>query len=77
MHGFQNDLAQLFIGNICSGTLKVNVTLEGQMMKWSKLGLVWAIASTFMHEFQNEWHSCSCSGTLKVKVTLGGRITKW
>ena len=39
MHGFQNNLAQLFslrsgsaIGNICSGRLKVKVTVEGQMI---------------------------------------------
>ena len=35
MHGFQNNLAQLFIGNFCSGKLKVRVTLEGQTIKWS------------------------------------------
>ena len=47
MHGFQNNLAQLFsltsrsaIRNICSGRLKVRVTLEGhtlqgQIIKWS------------------------------------------
>ena len=35
MHGFQNYLALLCIGNICSGKLKVKVTLEGQTIKWS------------------------------------------
>ena len=35
MHGFQNNLVQLFIRNICLGKLKVKVTLEGQMIKWS------------------------------------------
>ena len=42
IHGFQNDMVQLFsmmrrsaIGNICSGRLKVKVTLEGQMIKWA------------------------------------------
>ena len=36
-----------------SGRLKVKVTLEGQMIKWSKTELVPAIASTFIHGFQN------------------------
>ena len=54
MHGFQNDLAQLFSSKICLGTLKVKVTTEGQMVKWSKIELVWAITSTFIHGFQNE-----------------------
>ena len=35
MHESQNNLAQLFIYNGCSGSLKVNVTLEGQTIKWS------------------------------------------
>ena len=42
MHGFQNYLAQLLsvrrrsaIRYIFSGWLKVKVTLEGQMIKWS------------------------------------------
>ena len=35
MHGFQNNLAQLFMLNVCSGKLKVKVTLEGQTIKWS------------------------------------------
>ena len=30
-----NDLAQLFIWNICLGKLKVKVTLKGQTIKWS------------------------------------------
>ena len=41
MHGFQNNLAQLFslrsssaVLNIYSGMWKVKVTLEGQMIKW-------------------------------------------
>ena len=41
VHGFQNNLAKLFsqrsssaIRNICSGSLEVKVTLEGQMIKW-------------------------------------------
>ena len=41
MHGFQNNLVQLFslrsssaISNIYSGMWKVKVTLEGQMIKW-------------------------------------------
>ena len=40
--GFQNNLAQLFFlrsssafWNICLGRLKVKVTHEGQMIKWS------------------------------------------
>ena len=35
MHEFQNNLALLVICNICSGKLKVKVTLEGQAIKWS------------------------------------------
>ena len=42
MHEFQNNLAELYfltnrsaIWNICSGKLKVKVTLEGQMIKCS------------------------------------------
>ena len=33
--------------------LVFKVTLEGQMIKLSIIELVWAIISTFMHEFQN------------------------
>ena len=33
--------------------LKINVTLEGQMIKWSKIELVRTITSTFMYGFQN------------------------
>ena len=33
--------------------LKVKITHEGQMIKWSLNELVWAITSTFMHGFQN------------------------
>ena len=29
------NLAQFFIGNICSGKLKVKVIFEGQTIKWS------------------------------------------
>ena len=29
MHGFQYNLAQMFIWDLCSGKLKVKVTLEG------------------------------------------------
>ena len=37
MHGFRNNSAhvQLIIRNICSGRLKVKVTLEGQTITWS------------------------------------------
>ena len=42
MHGFQNNFAQLSslrrrsaVQNICLRRLKVKVTLEGQMIKWS------------------------------------------
>ena len=31
----------------------MKVTPEGQMIKWSYIEHVWAITSTFMHEFQN------------------------
>ena len=60
MHGFQNNSAQLFtltrrsaIWNICSGTLKVKVILEGQMIKWSYIDLAHTITCTFMHGFLN------------------------
>ena len=60
MHEFQNYLAELFsltsrsaILNICSGRLKVKITLEDQMIKWSQIEFVQAITCTFMHEFQN------------------------
>ena len=52
MHGFQNNLAQLFIEKFISG-LKVKVILEGQMIKWSFIEPVRAITSTVMHGFQN------------------------
>ena len=35
MHGFLNNLAQLFFLNICLGRGKVKVTHEGQTIKWS------------------------------------------
>ena len=35
------------------GKLKVKVTLGRQMIKWSKIEIVRAIISTFMHIFQN------------------------
>ena len=42
MHGFQNNFAQLLssrrrsaVLNICLCRLKIKVTLEGQMIKWS------------------------------------------
>ena len=54
MHGFQNDLALLFICNICSGKLKFKVTLEGQMIKWSNIELVLSTISTFILGFQND-----------------------
>ena len=54
------------------------VTLESQMVQWSKLNLsAWAITFTFMHGFQNNlaqlfiWNICS--DKLKVKVTLEGQ----
>ena len=34
--------------NNCFGWLKVKVTLEGKMIKWSKIELVRAITSTFI-----------------------------
>ena len=51
-HVFQNNLTQEFIRNLCSGRLKVKVTFEGQMIKWSKIELVQAKTSTLMHGFQ-------------------------
>ena len=69
MHGFQNNLAQLFslrignaICNICSSRLKVKVTFEFQMIKWSYNELVRAITFTFMHGFQNDLAQCSPYG---------------
>ena len=71
VHGFQNNLAKLLsqrsnsaIRNICSGTLELKVTLEGQMIKWllqmcahalclRPSGFVWAIPCIFVHGFQN------------------------
>ena len=54
MHGFQNNLVQLFslrsssaIWNIGCGRLKVKVTLGGQVIKWSYIELVRAITSKF------------------------------
>ena len=62
MHGFQNHLAKVFSFRRSSAILKyfldrlkVNVTLEGQLIKWSKTGHVLAITSTFMHGFQNSF----------------------
>ena len=49
MHVLQNNLAKLFILNICFGKLKVKATFASQMLKWSKVELVWAITSTFIH----------------------------
>ena len=37
------------------GRLNVKVTLEGQIIKWSKIELVRAVTSTFMHGFQNNF----------------------
>ena len=59
MHGFLNNLAQLFSlksrsGNaFVEGRLKVKVTLEGQMMKLLKIELIQAITCTFIHGFLN------------------------
>ena len=95
MYEFQNNFAQVFslrsssaISSTCSGRLKIKVTLEGQMMKWSKIELFRATIPTFMHGFQNNFAQlfslksgsviriiCSC--WLKVKVTLEGQMIKW
>ena len=48
-HGFKNYLSQLFIWNICIGRLKVKVPLEGQMIKWSYIELVWAIMQFYSY----------------------------
>ena len=60
MHGYQNYLAQLLssrsrsaIRTICSGRLKVKVTLEGQKINWSKTKLARAMICTFLHRLQN------------------------
>ena len=62
MHGFQNSFAQVFslrssnaICNTGFRRLKVKVTLEGQMIKWSYIELVEDITSTFVHGFQNNF----------------------
>ena len=59
VHGFQNNLAQLLssksksaILNICLGRLKIKVSLEGQIIKWSLIELARAITCTFMLGFQ-------------------------
>ena len=55
MHGFQNNLAQLFTltrrSAICSGTLKVKVILEGPMKNGLKIDLAHTVTCTFMHGF--------------------------
>ena len=62
LFGFQNSFEQVFslksssaIWNICLGRLKVKVTLEGQMIKWSYIELFGAITSTFMRGFENNF----------------------
>ena len=69
MHGFQNTLVQLFslrsrsaIRNFCSGRLKVKVTLEGQIMKCSKLRLSNSLLLHLCMDFKIPWHNCSPSG---------------
>ena len=56
MHGFQNYVAQLLssrrrsaVKNICFRRLKVKVTLEDQMTKWSYIELVRDIICLLMH----------------------------
>ena len=56
MQGFQNYFAQLLssrrksaVKNICLRRLKVKVTHEGQMIKWSEIELVRNITCTIMH----------------------------
>ena len=44
----------------CSGSLKVNVTLEGQIIKWSYIEF--GRANLLLHlcmDFKIMWHSCS------------------
>ena len=62
MHGFQNNLAQLFIWNICSGRLKIKVTLEDQTVKWSKLSHSGPLLLHLCMDFKIPWHNCSPSG---------------
>ena len=74
MHEFQNVLAQIFICNISSDKLKVNITPDDQIK------LVRAIPSIFMHGFQNNlahFHLNICSSKLSVNVTLEGQTIKW
>ena len=54
VHGLHNKLAQMLslrsssaACNICSGRLKVKVTLEGQMIKWSYIELVLCLCLYF------------------------------
>ena len=56
MHEFQNNFAQLLslrrrsaVQNICFRRLKVMVTLEGRMIKWSLIELVGDITCALMH----------------------------
>ena len=44
---------------ICSARLKVEVTLEGQMIKWSSVKLVRAITLHLCIDFKMIWHRCS------------------
>ena len=63
--------------------VKVKVSLEGKMIKWSSVELVRAIpvTSTFMHGFQNcvaqLFIEIFFSGKLKVKVSPEGETIKW
>ena len=74
MHGFQNNLAQLFflrrsstyrLKHTCSDRLKVQIPLESQMIKWSLIELVQAINSTSMHGFENNLAQLFISTPLK------------
>ena len=57
MHGFQKNLAQLFIRNICSGRLKVKVTLEGQIINGRKLSLSRQELLHLCMDLKIIWHS--------------------
>ena len=78
MHGFQNHYAQLLSlrrrsasQKICLRRLKVKVTFEGQMIKWSSIELVRAITCTFIYGFQNNFAQLLSPTSKKFKGQLG------
>ena len=80
MHGFQNNFAQLLslrrknaVQNICLHRLKVKVTLEGQMTKWSEIELVRDITCTLMHCYApnfKEFEGANWFGPVRLSIHL-------